>query len=36
MREENQKIAEQTYPEIGALFGAANELSRPPCHFFAQ
>jgi hypothetical protein len=36
MREENRMVAEQTYPEIGALFHAANELSRPPSHFFAQ
>jgi hypothetical protein len=36
MTEENRKTAEQTYPEIGILFRAANELSRPPSHFFAQ
>jgi hypothetical protein len=36
MTEENRQAAEQTYPEIGALFWAANELSAPPSHFFAQ
>lgn len=36
MREENRMIAEQTYPEIGALFRATNELGHPPRHFFAQ
>jgi hypothetical protein len=34
--EENREVVERKYPEIGTLFHAANELSRPPSHFFAQ
>jgi hypothetical protein len=34
MTEENRQVAEQTYPEIGTLFRAVNELSRLPSHFF--
>jgi hypothetical protein len=36
MTKENQEAAERAYPEIGTLFRAANELSHPPSHFFAQ
>jgi hypothetical protein len=36
MTEENRKAAERTYPEIGTLFRAANELGAPPGHFIAQ
>jgi hypothetical protein len=36
MTEKNQRAAERTYPEIGSLFRAANELAVPPSHFFAQ
>ncbi len=34
--EERRAKAERQYPEIGILFRAANELRRPPNHFFAQ
>ena len=33
---ELREAAERQYPEIGILFGAVNELRRPPSHFFAQ
>jgi hypothetical protein len=36
MAEENREAVERTYPEIGTLLRAVNELGRPPSHFFAQ